>query len=210
MFLVNKMSRDDGSYNGEYTEDTNYEISSMEDMVEHYTDNNSSCMDMVEHHTDYDYDYTSMVDLKHYIDNIEYGAHNRLHQLKIGRFIGHTIDTTFGSKTDHGRSLPSAVRRVEGGGRCELGFRHLRSRLGAEASFSSNVKSNFVVILLLVMQRDLGSLHKICIITFLGLFQGWLRSRLRPLWMLQRRTRWMGRTPRCPRCRLPLLHPRRR
>jgi hypothetical protein len=83
------MSRDDGTDDKEYTEDHtdhDYNISSMEDMMEHYIDSDSSCMDivdhctaydpmsmdMVEHHTDYVYDSTSLVDMEDYTDDVEY------------------------------------------------------------------------------------------------------------------------------------------
>jgi hypothetical protein len=44
------MSRDDGNYDGVYMENhANYKISSMENMIEHYTDNDyCSCTDILD------------------------------------------------------------------------------------------------------------------------------------------------------------------
>jgi hypothetical protein len=76
------MSRDNRSYDGEYTEDhTDYDISSLEDMEEVYTDNESPSMDMVEHH--YDYDSTSLVYMEGYIDAYS----------SMDDFLDHTMDT---------------------------------------------------------------------------------------------------------------------
>jgi hypothetical protein len=82
------MSRDNGSYYGEYTKHyIDYDITSTEDMVEHYTDYNISSMeDMVEHYTDYN--STSMHDMVElYIDNAYPSMDDKM---------DHDIDTTIG------------------------------------------------------------------------------------------------------------------